>query len=102
MRCATIDGLAIHKGAVRGRGNRVGVVGITVIEVSVAPPADDVGVANERVVDVDVVPVGATGVVPRMERLTPAEREPRMESESKPEPAAGESDEGRTIEWPPI
>src|SRR5208283_3049150 len=104
MRCATIDGLAIHKGAVRGGCNRVGVVGITVIEVSVAPPADDVGVADERVVDVDVVPIAAASVVPGMEGLTPAEREPRMESESKPkpEPAAEESDEGRTIEWPPI
>src|SRR5271157_656003 len=100
MRCATIDGLTIHKGPVRSGCNRVGVVRIAVVEVSVAPPADDVGVANERVVDVDVVPVVAASVIPGTVRLTPAEREPRV-APAKTE-AAEEPDERRAIKGPSI
>src|SRR5208283_4866013 len=56
-----------------------------------------VGVANKRVVDIHIAPVGAASVIPRTERFTESQREP-----AKTEAAAEEADEGRTIEGPRI
>jgi hypothetical protein len=66
---ATIDGLAVRKSAVRSNRNCVGVMRVgVIIHVNVV---NDIHVTNISVMDVDVVPVVRSRVIPRMVGLAP-------------------------------
>src|SRR5208337_1835719 len=104
MRSTAIDGLAIHEGIVGSGGYGALVVGILVIEIAHAVGIEIIEMVEVRVVDVYVMPVAAAAVIPRMERLTPAERKPtvaaaKAKTDSK---AAKKTNEGGTIVRPRI
>src|SRR5277367_3748582 len=98
---AAVDAIAVYESVARSGGDGVFVVGVSVIKIV---RVDDVGVANDRIVHIDVMHVAESGVIPRVERLTPTEREPTnaaAETEAEPhadtKAAAEKADEGGTV-----
>src|SRR5271157_5486072 len=79
-----VDRLPTGKCAMRSNRNRIGVVSISVIG---RPVVNVVYVGDIGVVNVDVVPVARSRVIPRMEWLAPTKREP-SDTESHPKPHA--------------
>lgn len=98
MSGATIDSFTASEGAARGRRHCVHVMRVSKIVIAAA---NHVCVANVGVVYVDPIPVAESGVVPRMVRLAPTQREPansETDAKSKAHAAAEEADKGGTVD----
>src|SRR5205823_8352650 len=85
--------LTVHEAVARDGRDRTQVVRVHEIEVSVV---EYVHIANERVVDINVVEEARAAVEPGEERLAPAQREP-THAKAKSPAAAEEADERRSI-----
>ena len=83
MKCATIDGLAVHEVVVRGDRHSARVVRVRVVKVTAAV-VDDCRVANERIVEIHVTVVAAAGVVPRMKWFAWAKWKPTDSAAKSP------------------
>ena len=79
MLARPVDPLTIHEGVVRCHGYRARIVRVSVV-VMVVVSHIVMEVVDERVVHIYVAPIPHPAVIPRMERLAPAQREPGMES----------------------
>src|SRR5262249_52475352 len=99
MELPAIDALAVHETAARSHCDCACVIRKPVVEVVVV---DDRGVVDHRVVNIDVVHEPRAAVKPRMDRFTPAQREPTdSAAEAKahaPVRSAEESDKRRAVE----
>jgi hypothetical protein len=104
VKAAAIDSLPVHKVVTRCDCYGTRVVGICVIKI-IRTIVDDVGIPNERVVEIYIAVVPAAGVVPRMKRFTRTKRKPtdsptKTSAESKtgaPMRTTDETDKCRTI-----
>src|SRR5437773_4041355 len=102
MKCASIDGLAIHEVVARGDRHGASVMRIGVVKV-IRAIVDDGRVANVRVVEIHVTVVAAACVVPGTKWFAWAKRKPTDSSAKSsaetntPMRAADETDERRSI-----
>jgi hypothetical protein len=67
VRRSAIDGLTVHEGVSRSRGDRTRLVGVSIVEIVVS--VQGVDVRDSRVRDIHVAEVISAAVIPGMERL---------------------------------
>src|SRR5277367_2574658 len=99
MRRSASNGLPARERGARSSRYSVRVMRVSVVVVVCV--ANDVGIVNHRIANVDPVPIPVSRVVPRMERFAKAQREPadtEPYAESKSDASAEEADERRTID----
>src|SRR5215467_6763910 len=71
---SAVDGVAADEIVARSHGDSAGVVCISIVQAAAA--VEDIGVANERVMDIHVAVVGAAGPIPWAETLARSQWEP--------------------------
>src|SRR5882724_13089642 len=102
MKCASIDGLAVHEVVARGDGHGASVARVGVVKV-IRAIVDDCRVANVGVVEIHVTVVATACAVPGMKWFAWAKRKPTdtaAESSAEtdtPMRAADETDKRRSI-----
>jgi hypothetical protein len=98
MRRSAINGLPARERGARSSRYSVCVMRVSVVGVCVA---NDVGIVNHCIANVDPVPIPVSRVVPRMVRFAKPQREPANSdaySKSEPKASAEKADERRTID----
>src|SRR5262249_6666363 len=107
MRGTTIDRAPPNEVVARGDGYGVLIASVAVIEIPDPCFVEGIEVVEMRVVDVDVIPIRRSAVVPRVERFTPAKRDPaeaaaQAKTNTNAEASAEEADKRRSINgWRP-